>query len=271
MENTMKQKIPVTDADKEKSYFKYYDREPAPIAPQKMGCAFGGPMPPEQAVPFADRAKLLTDETLGTATGYTVMFDGTGYVSDVTFMPGVSIGMLDWYMGWRGMDPLRYVIVNPEEHISAVTMQSHKFSDEDLIGPEKYWDTTQTVTRMGEMGPATEFVNFKCPADVGFDMEEAAAGGSSLICARGYAQGLPPTAGPDYFIMHRIVPADGGVEVRTKCWIGWTVRYGKDYKQLPDDFRMPPVFAMGMYLQIAKEWANLAEILPTLYEEEKDR
>ena len=229
-------------------------------------------MSPMDAVPFAERSKILTDENAGTRMGYTVMFDGTGYVSDVTFMPGVTAEMLDWYMGWRGQDPLRYVIVNPEEHIGAVSMQTHKFNDEDLIGPEKYWDTTQTVTRLGEMGPTTEYVNFKCPSDVGFDMEAIASGNTAaLICARGYAQGLPPNAAPDSFTCHQVIEAEGGVEVRTKCWIGWTVRYGKDYKQLPDGFHMPPVFAMGTYLTVAKEWANLAAILPSLYEEEKNK
>ena len=31
---------------------------------------------------------------------------------------------------------------------------------------------------------------------------------------------------------------------------------------------MPPVFAMGVFLQNVKEWANLATILPQLYAEE---
>lgn len=270
MENFMKPRVQIQDADKSKPYFKYYERELAPLAPEKMGCAFGGPMSPMEAVPFKDREKLLSDDGLGNRIGYTVMMDGTGYISDTTIMPGVTTDMIDWYMAWRGLDPLRYIILNPEQNMMAMSMQSHKFDDEDLVGPEKYWDTTQTVMRMGEQGPEKEFLNFKCPYDVGFSKEAIETSKTErVICIRGYAEGLPPTAGPDYLMVHQILPIDGGVEVRTKCWLGWTTRYGKDYKQLPDDFRMPPVFAMGAFLKTAAEMANLAAILPDLYKENK--
>lgn len=269
MEKEGMAKVPVTEEDRKKSYFKYYDRDVISMVPEKIPFAFAGPMSPMDAVPFAERAKILSDSTVGTKLGYTVMSDGTGYVSDITFMPNVTAEMLDWYMAWRGFDSLRFVIANPENNVSAMTMQTYKFDDEDFIGPEKYWDTTQMVVKMSEMGPAKEALNFKCPSDVGFDMEQLEKSNtSSLICARGYAHGQPPAAGPDYLICHQVIEKDGGVEVRTKCWIGWTVRYGKDYKQLPDGFFMPPVFAMGVFLQNIKEWTNLAAILPQLYAEE---
>lgn len=269
MEKEGMAKVPVTDEDRKKPYFKYYERDVISMVPEKMPFAFGEPMTPMDAVPFTDRARILTDEGIGTRIGYTVMPDGTGYMSDVTFMPGVTADMLDWYMAWRGLDPLRFVIANPENNVSAMSMQTSKFADEDLIGAEKYWDTTQMVIKMSDMGPAKEAVNFKCPSDVGFDMEVLKSSNTaSLICARGYAHGQPPAAGPDYLICHQVIEKEDGVEVRTKCWIGWTVRYGKDYKQLPDGFFMPPVFAMGVFLQNVKEWANLATILPQLYAEE---
>ena len=119
---------------------------------------------------------------------------------------GVTADMLDWYMAWRGLDPLRFVIANPENNMSAMSMQTSKFADEDLIGAEKYWDTTQMVIKMSDMGPAKEAVNFKCPSDVGFDMEVLKSSNTaSLICARGYAHGQPPAAGPDYLICHQVI------------------------------------------------------------------
>ncbi len=235
---------------------------------EKMMFAYGGPMSPMEAVPFADRAKLLTDDNLGNKIGYTVMFDGTGYVSDITKMPGVTVEMLNWYIAWRGINPDNYKAIMPEKHISAMSMQGNRFEDEDYVGAEKYWDTTQTVMTLGDMGPVTEFMNFKCPYDVGFKAEAIEESKTSeMICARGYAQGQPPAAGPDYFVCHQVIETEDGVEVRSKYWIGWTVRYGKDYKQLPDGFRMPPVFAMGVLIKNMQELDALANVLPKLYAE----
>ena len=270
MQNNARPKVQVREEDKAKSYYKYYLKDAAGIAPEKMGKVFGGPMNPMQAVPFVQRKQLQTSEGQDTEIGYCTMPDGTGYVSDVNFLPGATMEMVHWYYVWRGLDPLRYVISNPEQNMQAMTMQSEKAKDEDLSYCERYWDSTQVIMKMTEMGPSTEFVNFKCPSAVGFDMESDTADTSSLICGRGYAQGEPPTAQPDYFVCHQLCEKEGGIEVRSKYWLGWTVRYGKDYKELQDDFWMPPMMAFGVLMQNMQEWANLATILPQLYEEEKD-
>ena len=59
MDNKQKPKVPVTDADKAKHYFKYYEREPAFMAPQKMGKVFGPPMNPADAVDYEKQHKLI--------------------------------------------------------------------------------------------------------------------------------------------------------------------------------------------------------------------
>lgn len=225
---------------------------------------------PTDALLFADRGRLLEDENSGGKDGYTVMPDGTGYVSNTVQMADVTAEMLDWYIAWRGLEPQNYAAVNPENHISSVSMQKGRFEDEDLIGAEKYWDTTQTVIRRGNMGNCTEYVNFKCPSDVGFDMDALKRGKTAgLICARVYAEGQPPQAGPDYFVCHQIMETNAGIKVRSRYWIGWTVRYGKDYKQLPDGFHMPPVFAMEVMQKNMQELTDLARVLPGLYAENR--
>ncbi|MCF0229640.1 MAG: hypothetical protein HUJ76_08130, partial [Parasporobacterium sp.] len=266
------QKTPVSEEDKQKSYFKFYEREAAPIFPPKMGKVFGPPMNPMAALPFAERAKILDADYANDEIGYCAMFDGTGYVSDVNFIPGGTAEMIDWWYNWRGLDPLRYVIANPNEFIQSRTMQSAKAVDEDLTIQERYWDTTQTVIKKGVMKPAVSYLNFKYPGNVGFDMSKIGADQytKSLICIRYYDQGQPPAAGPDTFIVHQVVEKDGGVEVRTKMWIGYTVRYGLDYKALPDEFRMTPVVPQPYLIANAVEWANVAAILPELYAAEKD-
>ena len=83
-------KVPVTDEDRKKPYFKYYERDVISMVPEKMPFAFGGPMTPMDAVPFTDRARILTDEGIGTRIGYTVMPDGTGYMADAGLVYGME-------------------------------------------------------------------------------------------------------------------------------------------------------------------------------------
>ena len=272
MDIKQKPKVPVTDADKEKRYFKYYDRYTAFIAPQKMGKVFGPPMSPADAVPFAERASILKEGFDKNEIGYCVMPDGTGYIADETFIAGGTPEMVDWFFAWRGLDPLRYVIFNPEQNVSSMSMQTCYAKDEDRTLQEKYWDTTQVVMHAGPMGPSTDYLNFKCPSSVGFDMDLIGPDKETktLICGRNYAKGYPPMAAPDYFVCHQVKEAPGGVSVFTRIWYGWSVRYGLDHKALPDGFWMQPHVPMTLMIGNAVEWANVAAILPLVYAEEKD-
>ena len=253
-----------------KSYSKYLQREIPGISPEKMGKVFGPPMNPMNALPFTEKTKLLEADYQNDEIGYCAMFDGTGYVADINFIPGATVEMVDWYFAWRGLEPERYQILDPKNNLAAMTMQTRKTKDPDLTYQEKYWDSTQTIAKKAFFGPPKEtFFNYKCPSDVGFLMEKI-GDDRSLICIRAYEKGMPPQAGPDYFITHLVSAKDGGVEIRTKIWDGWTIRYGQDFKALPDGFRMTPVFPQPLLIANAAEWASLAPILPQLYAEEKD-
>lgn len=267
----MKPKVPVSEMEQEKSYFKYYLRDMTPVAPDKLGKVFRGPMNPVNALPFTQRNRIFEPGFIQEEIGYCVMPDGTGYVSDLNFIPGATAKMVDWWFAWRGLEPLRYVISNPQSHMQAMTMQTEKMMDVDLSYQERYWDSTQIVVKLGEMGPTTEYMNFKCPSDVGFDMEQIGTEAcSSLICARCYSKGVPPFAQPDYFVAHQVREVEGGVEVRSRYWLGWNVRYGREDKELQDGLSMPPMLPMGCMLQNMTEWAHLSSFLPQLYAEEKE-
>lgn len=275
MDNFKKPKVQVTDADKAKSYFKYYERELAKIDPAKAGKVFGPPLNPATQLAFVDRAKIL-EPGFDDEIGYTAVLDGTGYISDKTFIPGATAEMVDWYFAWRGLDALRYIILNPEKNLGALSMQSCITRDPDRTIQEKYWDTTQEIKKMGAMGPfgppAIDYLSLKCPSSVGFDMSKIGGDNETktLICGRNFADGQPPQAAPDYFICHQVKEKDGGVEVSTRIWYGWTVMYGNNHKSLPDGFIMQPMVAQELMIKNAEEWANIAAILPALYAEEKD-
>lgn len=269
MEKVRNSNIHNMHSDQELSYFKYCQLEPVPIASEKMGLALKGPMDYVKALPFTLRHKLLEMNQTSPEVGYCVLPDGTGYASDFNLLEGVTTEMLEWWFAWRGYEPLRYKISNPADHLEGITLQMNKGKDHRLSFSEKLWDTTQRLVRVGNMGPEVEFINFKCPSDLGFTRDiKSLKNHVSIICGRVYGSGNPPFAKPEYTLCHIVRAIDGGVEVRSHYWMGWTVANGRDFKALPDGFRMPPMLPMGMLIQNMKEWANLAVVLPQLYAEE---
>ncbi len=270
-ENAQGTRVPVTDADKEKSYFKYYHEDMVAPPKEHIELALKGPIHPSQALRFQDRNKLFDPGYFDTEVGYCVMEDGTGYVSNLLKMPGVTVEMFDWWFAWHGLDNLRYTVWDPEDHYKAESMQKRKALDPDLTLQEKYWDTTHEVYEDTGLGPEGLYINFKNPGDLGFDMGKVGTEAcGTIVCAKGYGKGQPPFASPDTIMCHFVREIEGGIELRTRFWMGWTIENGREVKALPDGIRMPPMGPMALLLHNIKEFTNLAALLPRIYAEEKD-
>ena len=63
---------------------------------------------------------------------------------------------------------------------------------------------------------------------------------------------------------------EGGVELRSRFWIGYGLVNGQVVKLLPDGVQVPKEAPMGLFAHNLKEFGHLAAILPSLYAEEKD-
>lgn len=264
-------KVPVTEQDKLKSYFKYYNEEMTQAPKERYGQVLQGPVDPKRALKFQDRNDLFKPGYLDVEVGYCVMEDGTGFVANLTQMPGVTVEMFDWWFAWHGLDNLRYTIWDPEDHYKAESMQKKRVLDPDLTLREKYWDTTHEVVEDIGMGPEGLFINFRYPGDLGFDVSKINTEDcGTIVCAKGYGKGHPPFASADTIMCHFIREIAGGVELRTRFWMGWTVEEGKDIKALPNWVRMPPMGPMSLLLHNIKEFTNLATLLPRIYAEEKE-
>lgn len=271
MESTMSKRVPVTDADRAKSYFKYYDMDMVPPPKDKIDQVLAGPLDPKKATKFADRNKLFEPGYLEDEVGYCVMEDGTGFVANLTFMPGVTTEMFDWWFAWHGLDNLRYTVWDPEDHHKAETMQRKQALDSSLSYKERYWNTTHHVIEDIGMGPEGLFINFKYPGDLGFDVSKIGTEAcSTIVCARGYGEGLPPFASSPTIMTHFVREVEGGIELRSRFWMGWTVKAGRDIKALPDFARMPIFAPKALCLHNVKEFTNLAALLPKIFAEEKD-
>ncbi|MCD7864459.1 MAG: phloretin hydrolase [Clostridiales bacterium] len=271
MENVPKKRVPVTEEEKQRSYYKYFEQDMAPAPQESYAAILAGPLTPDKVLPFQERNLLFEPGYLEGEIGWAILPDGTGYLANLTKMPGVTAEMLNWFFAWHGLDNLRYKIWNPEDHYEAVTQNRVRALDPDLTYSERLWDTTHEILEDTGMGPDRIVINFKYPGDLGFRADligtEAC---STIICGKGYGKGQPPFAVPPTFMTHFARDIEGGIELRSRFWMGWTYEKGQDVKVLPDGMRYPDMAAMSLALHCAKEYHNLAAILPQLYAEEKD-
>lgn len=271
MEHMNSTRVPVTEKDREKSYFKYYNLEMTPAPQERYDLVLKGPIHPSKALRIEDRNDLFKPGYLDTEVGYCIMEDGTGFLANLTFMPGVTTEMFDWWFAWHCLDNLRYTIWDPEDHYKAETQQRAHNLDTDLSYKERYWNTTHEVLEDIGMGPEPLYINFKYPGDLGFDANKIGTEAcSTIVCANGMGAGMPPFSSPPTVMTHFVREVEGGIELRTRFWMGWKIVNGKAVKALPDGIRMPEMGPKGLLLHNIKEFTHLAPILPQIFAEEKD-
>lgn len=259
-------KVPVTREERNLSYFKYFERDLAPIPEEILKMIDEGPADPSVILPFSRRMDFVagTDEDY-CQNGYCVMQDGTAAICASLHMPGVSPEMLDWWFPWHSVgSDLRYKIWDPEDHYFATAHPAGKVLDPSVPLSQKTWDVTHYIMEDVGFGPQFVRINFVRPGDAGIDEKlvgtEKCAG---LVCGIGLNSGTT--------MIHKWYPEKDGVIFKSRFWIGWG--YLKDKlmgKCLPDGVSIPPEFCRKMFHHAHKEYTNLMSILPELYLEEKD-
>ncbi|MEI3381760.1 MAG: hypothetical protein V8R43_09745 [Dorea sp.] len=108
-------KVGVSTEEKNLSYYRFFEQDLAEIPQEKLQILKGGPSQ-IKAVPFEEKNLFLAgkDEAY-CQTGYGIMEDGTGFVCNTTYMPGVTGEMLDWWFPWHSVgSDLRYKIWDPD-------------------------------------------------------------------------------------------------------------------------------------------------------------
>ncbi len=264
-------KVPVTEQDMKKSYYKYYLEEMVEAPQEKYNKVLAGPIDPSKALPVQERNRLFEPGYFEEEIGYCVMPDGTGYIANLTKMPGVTAEMFDWWFAWHGLDNLRYTIWDNEDHYKAECMQKEKCRDPLLPFKERYWNTTHEVLEDVGMGPDAIYINFKNPGDMGFDVSKIGTDAcSTIVCANGFGKGQPPFASPGTIMCHFIRDIEGGVELRTRFWPGYICHNGKLVKTILDGSSYPLMPLMALCTHNIKEFTNLAALLPKIFPEERD-
>lgn len=255
-------RVGVSQEEKQLSYFKFFERDLAPVPEEKLQILAGGPSG-KPGVPFEQKQLFLEGkDTEYCQTGYGVHEDGTGFVCNTTYMPGVTGEMLDWWFPWHSVgSDLRYKIWDPEDHYFARADNAAYVCDPSVPMNEKTWGVNHYI--MEDVGPGPEFLKlcFKSPADFGYD--PSAVGSEtcqSMVCAIGESTCAAA-------MTHKWYPYKDGVMFCSRFWIGFGVVDGKIVKTLPEGVRIPDIMPKGLFAHNIKEFTNLASILPEVYKE----
>jgi hypothetical protein len=197
--------------------------------------------------------------------GYGIAPDGTGFVANTTYMPGVTTEMLDWWFPWHSVgSDLRYKVWDPEDHYFARADRADYVVDPSVPMNQKTWGVNHYI--MEDIGPGPEFLKlcFKRPADFGYD--ESLIGTekcASMVCAVGESSCAAA-------MTHKWYPYKDGVMFESRFWIGFGYVDGKIVKGLPEGASIPEVLPKALFGHNIKEFTNLAAILPGIYAEQKD-
>jgi hypothetical protein len=259
----------LTRAELAKPFAKYYDRPMTPAPQEIYDLLAKGPIQSGNALPFARRNELLKSGYLPAERGWCVMPDGTAFVAGLTKMPGVTAEMIAWWFAWHGLEDLRYMIWDPDDHFAIHVRPEdleHRL-DYGLSPTERNWDTTDVVKEDVGGGAVTLNISFVSPSDFGYDMDLFKK--DKVLVAVNAITSSPIFGGKSlvsFSHVGRAIP--GGIVLRSRFWIGWAV---VDRKPVRVGEGMPAAvfedLARGLAYHCPKEYYNLAAILPGVFKE----
>ena len=266
----------LTPEEKAKPYSKYFHNAPTP-PPAEWLAAMNEPVDSAKATPVRRLNDLLNPGYLEVERGWCQMPDGTGFIANLIPMPGVTAEMFDWWFTWFALEDLRYMLWYPPGHF-AVTQNDRdraRALNPNLPMNERRLRLEYVIEDVG--GPSTDLIeiDFMSPEEFGFDMSRFhPPNAATAVCGNpgGIMLDPPPgipnqkTAG---VMVHLIREVPGGVEMRSRFWLGWHILNRKSVRCIPDGIRIPEFIIRGMALHNVHEFTNLASFLPQLYAEQK--
>ncbi len=182
------------------------------------------PMDPREALPMTREglSRLLVPGRLPVETGYCELADGSGYVASRVPFPGCSGEMFAWWFWWHAVEPERYSLWYPHNHIAAVPSDASLLQRPGLSHEQRYIGSTHFVDEF--IGPELLklAIRFVAPAELGFDASRfREAGIVGHACAR---VGLRRTGLEAVSMVHLARETPDGFELRSHYWLGHDVR-----------------------------------------------
>jgi hypothetical protein len=182
--------------------------------------ALQAPMARESALAFTPDAlaTLLQPGHHSVETGYCELPDGSGYVASLVPFPGCTGEMFRWWFWWHAVEPARYTLWYPHNHVGVKSLSPALLTQPGLTDLQRYVGTTHHVDEY--IGPERLRIGitFVDPAEFGLDTSQlAAAGIVGHACATVWLRDIGLHVASMVHLARRV---DDGFELRSRYWLG---------------------------------------------------
>jgi len=262
---------PLSSEEQSRAYAKYYRH---PVRPDLAHLAMmDAPCDPLTAIYPEQMNDLLNPGDLQVEIGWCNLPNGAGFIANRNLYKNVTAEMIDWWFAWHPLEDLRYRIWYPPQHAGiALSPESRmRILDPSIPIPEKNWGVTHHVTEDCNCGMENIDITFLSPGDFGFDMTRwrepfvsTFVGGFGWSCPAdktGDARKAPS------LMCHIFRQVPGGLEHRTRFWMGYRMSQGKPELILPPGVSVPAIAVQGLARHNVQEFSNLGVLLPEIYAE----
>lgn len=177
--------------------------------------------------------RLLEPGYLPGETGFCALPNGAAYVASLVPFPGCSAEMFSWWFWWHAVEPARYTLWYPYNHVSNRSLSPEKLTRAGLSHTERYLGTSHHVIEY--IGPTKVdiLIDFVDPSELGLDTARFDdAGIVAHACAR--VRSRRPRA-QIVTMVHLARQTDDGFELRSRYWIGDDVHLEVAGRRLPVD------------------------------------
>ncbi len=259
---------------KSKPYAQYFLKDMY-VVDEEVKKAQNGPIHVSQALkPIPeDLNKLLNPGYLEAETGYCQMPDGTLYSASLTFFPGCTPEMLQWWFWWHSVESERYTLWYPYCHISSHAKNKDTLTKPGLTHEDRYKGNTHIITEYLYERKNNIEIAFVDPSELGIDTSHFPSA-KILASACGFVSMQMP--GIEFCTMiHLARETQDGFELRSRYYIGHNVKLkilGREWrvnKSLSNPvLKLNHIGLQTAYEQVMHdqiEFTHLASILPDLY------
>ena len=248
-----------------KPYYEFYLEPAAEPNPKLIAQLDQGPMDPSKALAPESIARLLEAGYHEVETGYCAMPNGTGYVAVNNVFPGVTVEMIKWWFAWHALEDLRYMLWFPKGHHGIQVSEADRalITDPNIGLEEKIYGKTHWVAEDTGCGIEDIQINFMAPE--AFGLKLAGTPVEALIAGNGLSTSRTTGIKAPAVMCHTVRAIEGGVEFRSRFWMGYHFKDGKPVKLLPEGIQIPIQVMRGLAYHNVEEYSRLAAILPRLY------
>ena len=216
-----------------------------------------------------DLDRLLDPTPMRVENGWCWLPDGVAYVAVRTAMPGTTGEMWDWWFDWHPRSPVRYRVWYPGSHLDT------SFRAPRRAGAKPHWGATHWPVEDLGLGRQRIRIEFLAPSEYGFSAD--ALDDARVATIVGGHVGQPRLHLRVGLVCHVFLRDDEGVVLRSRFWIGGRLRPdlpGAAGDAVAAAISRPLVRRMALPRRLphrlathcAAEYANLATLLPELYE-----